>query len=186
MPANRLSYRYAKSLLDLAVERDVIPAIFNDITALSNALVGSRELLLLMKSPIVNADKKNAVVNKLFSSHFNPITNGFLAIVIRKHRERYLPEIVTAFIDQYNNLNGVVKAKLTTAVPANEQIIQKVKDLVLKQTSKKAVELTSVVDPFVIGGFILEYEDKLFDASIQQKFQDLEMTFQENKYVRKF
>jgi F-type H+-transporting ATPase subunit delta len=186
MSANRLSYRYAKSLLDLAIERNAVATVSDNINTLQNALNNSRELLVLMKSPIINADKKTAVINKLFGNHFDAITKGFLDIVIRKHREAYLPEIVSAFIVQHKELDGVVTAKLTTAVPVNDQIIDKVKNLVLRQTGKKAVDLTTKVDPFVIGGFILEYDDKLFDASIQQKLQDLELAFQENKYVRKF
>lgn len=185
MSNSRLSYRYAKSILDLAVERNSLSAVAADMDILQRALQ-QRDLLLLMRSPIINADKKTTIVQKIFGSQLSTMTNSFLGIIIRKHREAYLPEIVAAFKAQCNQLSGVVTAKLTTAVPVDDQIVQEIKDLVLRETKKSAVDLQIKVDPFVMGGFILEYDDKLFDTSIQQKLQDLEMAFQENKYVRKF
>lgn len=186
MSASRLSYRYAKALIDLSKEKGQLEQVYQDICHLNKAMSSSIELRSLMKSPIINADKKAGIVEKIFKKSLNPITFGFLGILVRKHRESYLSEITEAFIDQYNQLNAIVKARLTTAVPVSDALLQKIKDLVIRQSGKKQVELQTIVSDFIVAGFILEFEDKLFDTSIQQKFQDLNLKFQENKYVRKF
>lgn len=186
MSNTRLSYRYAKALLDLAVEKSQLKEVHQDILLLNNALDNNRDFYLLMKSPIIKADKKNGILGKLFDGKISPITQGFLDIMVRKHREAYLHEIADAFLEQYNRLQKTVSARLTTAEKVGDDVIQQIKALVIQKTGMNDVELSVKTDPFLIGGFILEYEDKLMDTSIQQKLQDLELKFQENKYVRKF
>ncbi len=186
MSNTRLSYRYAKALLDLAVEKQQLQEVHKDVLLLNNALDNSRDFSLLVKSPIIKADKKMAILDRLFNGKINVITQSFLGIMVRKHRESYLHEVADAFLAQYNQLQQIVSARLTTAEPVGEEVVQQIKNLVIQRTGKKNVELLVKSDPFLIGGFILEYEDKLMDTSIQQKLQDLELKFKENKYVRKF
>lgn len=186
MSAQRLATRYAKSIMDLAHEKGAVEEVYSDFKALKNNLTESRDLLLFLRSPIINPSKKAGAIEKLYKGKVNDLTYSFYDIVIRKRREIYLPEIADAFVDLYNERKGVVNAKVITAVPMSEALSEKIKDAVRKNTGAKNIELESVVDPSIIGGFILSYNDKLYDSSVTRKLQTLQKDFSENKYVRKF
>lgn len=186
MSAAKFSPRYAKALIDLAQQNEQLQTVYNDVETFNKALKTNRDLLLFLQSPIIQSEKKMTVINKLFGNQFAPITNKFIEIVVRKRRESYLPEIISSFLEQYNGIKKIVNAKLTTAVPINDTIIQQVKDIILKTTGQTQVVLNTKINPQILGGFILEFNDKLFDTSIQQKLQDLEMQFNENKYVKQY
>src|SRR6476661_5479932 len=98
MPNPRLAYRYAKSLLDLAMEKGQLEKVYEDILYLQQLTSGSREFLNLLKSPVVPANKKQAVIDALAKSKVKGMTMAFTRLLVNKSRETYLPEVLTAFI----------------------------------------------------------------------------------------
>lgn len=187
MSAIKLSYRYAKSLLDLAVEKQQEQPVFEDISSLAAAVKSNRDLKLLLQSPIVNGEKKESIITKIMGNTLNPITHSFVQIILRKRRENYLPEILHSFVEQYNQHNKITTAQLTTAVEATPAILQQVVEIVKKQTGKQTVTIETKIDPSIIGGFVLQFEDKQIDTSIADKLDDLQLnTFSENKYIKKY
>lgn len=180
MSETRVSNRYAKSLIDLAKEKQTLEQVFGDITSFKNALDTNPALANLMKSPIVNGDKKLAVVKQLFSSAFNPVTMTFFETIIRKKREYFSYDIAQAFIGQYNSLNNITTASVVTAVSLSDSNQQEIQNLLEKGTGKKVI-LSTKVDPSLIGGLVVQLEGKLLDASISGKLrkakQDLINTY---------
>lgn len=166
----RVASRYAKSLIDLAIEKNVLDAIFNDITAFKQTLAQNPALLNLFKSPIVTGDKKNAVVKNIFGSSFNALTIAFFEIIIRKRRDQYLPVMVDAFMAQYRQLKGISLASVTTAVPLNAGLMAEIRSFIEKQTGNTA-EIQVAVDANLIGGMVIQIGDKLYDASITGKLK---------------
>ncbi len=75
-----------------------------------------------MRSPVVKADKKGAIVEAVTKGRVNEITAAFNRLLINKGRESYLPEIIVSFIDQYKHQKGIHTIKLTTAVPVTEDV----------------------------------------------------------------
>lgn len=185
MSATRLASRYAKSLIGLAIEKGQLEEVNNDIRSLQQAMY-NRDFWLLLKSPIINTSKKLSILKKLFDGKLGTITSTFMEIVTKKHREFYLPEIVDEFIKQYQGHKGIVNAKLTTAVAVDRKLLDEIKGIVLKQTGQKEVQLSTAVDKDLLGGFILQFEDKLIDSSIAHKLDKLDKQFTKNKYIREF
>ncbi|MCK6610307.1 MAG: ATP synthase F1 subunit delta [Bacteroidia bacterium] len=170
MSETRVSNRYAKSLLDLAREKNSVEQVFGDISSFKTALDKNPALANLMKSPIVNGDKKLAVVKQLFANAFNPVTMTFFEIVIRKKREYFAYDIAQAFIEQYNSLNNITTASVVTAVSLSDSNQQEIQSLIEKGTGKKVI-LSTKVDPSLIGGLVVQIEGKLLDASISGKLR---------------
>jgi F-type H+-transporting ATPase subunit delta len=183
MAEQRVSGRYAKSLIDLAIEQNKLEAIYADILAFKSAIDANPALGLLFKSPIVQGDKKLAVIKKVFASSFNPMTISFMEIVIRKKREYYLPDIALAFIGQYNDINKITTANVKTAVAVSDEVIAEVRSFIEKQTGKKVILETSV-NPELIGGLVIQMEDKLYDASISGKLRKAKQELL-NTYISK-
>src|SRR6202000_3493312 len=118
-PNPRLAARYAKSVLDLAVDRAQLDNVYNDMLLIKGALRDSRDLVTLLHSPIVKADKKGSILDAIFAGKISEITAAFIKLLLQKERETYLPEIVTAFIGQYKEYKGIQTVRLTTAVPVS-------------------------------------------------------------------
>lgn len=185
MSSVRLSTRYAKSLLDLAVEKGILEAINTDMRLIANTIAASRDLRMLLKSPIINASKKHDVLTAIFGSKLNTVTNTFIDLMVKKGREPYLAAVAEAFIAQYNKFNHITKVKLTTAAVADNATVTKIVDEVKAKLGLEKVELDVAVDPELIGGFVLQYEDKLFDASIARQLDVMRKEFSDESFVSK-
>lgn len=180
----RLAGRYAKSLVDLAVERNQLEAVYQDMVYLQAVCKASREFVILLKSPVIPVDKKNKALTAVTAGKISELTAAFNKLLISKNREFYLPEIVDAFIDQYNTIKGIHKVKLTTAAPVSDDVKRAIVSKMKTETSLENIELESVVKEELIGGFILEYNNNLLDVSIQRDLRDIKAQFDKNIYVQ--
>ena len=186
MSSYRLSARYAKSLLDLAIEKNQLSEVFNDVHYFNDVLKSVRELNLLLKNPVINADKKQKVIEQVFYPKFNNITKEFLKLVVAKHREEFLPEFATEFISQYNQHKNITVVKVTSAVQLDEAQLSQIKNLLKSDSSISNVEFQTKVDENIIGGYVLQYGDKLYDASIARALEMLDNNFLDNSYIKKY
>lgn len=186
MSGERVAVRYAKSLIDLGAEQNLIEDFHKDMTSLKEALK-NRDLQLLVKSPIIKADKKMAIFKELFGSSFNKVTMSFIDIVTKKGREVILPEVTNAFLDQYQKMKNVTGVKLTTASKLNDGALEEIKKALLSSdATDKNVEIETEVNPDLIGGFVLQMGDKLYDASVAYKLDQIKRKFTDNKYIKSY
>jgi F-type H+-transporting ATPase subunit delta len=185
LPNPRLAARYAKSILDLAIEKDQLEAVYNDMLFLQAAFKSSRELVVLLKSPVVKADKKDKILDAIGDGRISVITATFNKLLVRKNRESYLPEIVTAFIDQYKVHKGIRVAKLTTATPVSDDLKESILLKVRAGQQIQQIELHTEVDEALIGGFVLELGDQLVDASVAYELKNIRKQFENNDFIYK-
>jgi F-type H+-transporting ATPase subunit delta len=185
MPNPRLAARYAKSILDLAIERGQLEEVHDDMLFLQQAFRSSRELLVMIKSPVIKADKKDKVLGAIMAGKVSVITATFNKLLLSKGREFYLPEIITAFIDQYKEYKGIHMVKLTTAVPVGEELKKSIMDKISADKHLKNIELVTAVNEDLIGGFVLEIGDELVDASIAFDLKNIKKQFQNNDFIYK-
>ncbi len=185
MQSPRLAGRYAKSLVDLAQEKGQLETVYKDMQYLQQVVKQSREFVTLIKSPVIKGDKKNAILDAVSKDKVSEMTKGFNRLLVLKGREATLPEIVNAFIDQYNTIKGISKVKLTTAVEPSEELMRSIKQKVSVEAGLGQIELETKVDPSIIGGFILEFNNNKVDASIQRDLKDIRKQFLDNHYVQK-
>jgi F-type H+-transporting ATPase subunit delta len=113
------------------------------------------------------------------------LTNSFTVLLVKKGRERDLPEMATAFIEQYNELKGIHQVTLTTAVEVGAELKKSIEDKVKAETKFATVELTTKTDDALIGGFVLEFNNNLVDASIARDLRDIKKQFLSNEYIGK-
>lgn len=183
MPNTRLATRYAKALLDLAIEQGKLEEVFADMQLVKSTCTGSRELLNLLRSPIIKADAKNRVIIAVFATHLSPITNSFIHLLINKNREANLPEIVEAFINQYKEYKNIHDVTLITAIPVSGELKNTIVEHVKKETGYQNIELKEIVKPDLIGGFVLEVGDKMIDASIAYDLKQITKQFKNNDFI---
>ena len=181
----KVARRYAKSLLGLAQERNLADKVFADMELVQATCEASRDLVLLLRNPIVQGDKKEAVINALFGSKMDALSNAFINIIIKKGRENQLDAIATEYVRIYKEMKGVVTVHVTTAVKMDDAIRQTVLAMV-KSAKGDKVELKEEVDPSLIGGFVLRVGDQQYDTSISRKLKQLKNEFDDNLYIKEY
>lgn len=179
----RLADRYAKSLIDLSSERNQLDAVRADMQYIQALCKGSRDFVNVLRSPIIKADQKEKMLVAVMTGKVSELTSVFSNLLVRKGRESDLPEIANAFISQYNSLKGIHQVKLTSAVPVSEELKNSIKERVQKANDFITVELETVVDQKLIGGFVLEFNNKQIDASIANDLREIKKQFLQNQYV---
>ena len=115
-----VAYRYARSLISLAKEQGTVKNVQEDMQLVSNTCIGSHELTVLLKSPVVKADKKAKVLGKIFGGRIGEMTTRFIGILIRKGREAMLPQVAAAFNELYKLELNIVTAEVASAVALSE------------------------------------------------------------------
>jgi F-type H+-transporting ATPase subunit delta len=111
------------------------------------------------------------------------LTEAFITLLIKKGRESDLPEIARAVVEQYHEIKGIHLVKLTTATPVGESMKQYIEQKVKKEKGLGTVQLETVVDEKIIGGFMLEMDNQLLDASILRDLKDIKRQFDKNLFV---
>ncbi len=186
MSVIRIASRYAKSLLDLAKDQNVMDEVVGDMEGFSK-MVENRDLYLLLKSPIINAGKKADIFNALFEGKVNKLTKAFLDISLRKGRESYLPEIAKEFLNQYRRMQGISSVKLVTAAPISDSSLEIIKaKLLASDVTDKSVDMETSVDESLIGGFVVQIGDKQIDASVSHKLGELAKAMTNKEYEKAF
>jgi F-type H+-transporting ATPase subunit delta len=181
----RLAARYAKSLLDIAGEQNNLEATLQDMQLLEEVCRQSREFAAMLRSPIIKADKKQAIIDAVLAGKLGELSKAFVSLLLNKGREANLPEIATAFVNQYKQLKNIRTVKLITATPVSDAVRDAIKAKVARSLQNENIDMKTAVNPELIGGFVLEMEDKMFDASIRRDLNDIRSQFMDNIYVSK-
>lgn len=180
----RLAGRYAKSLIDLAQEQNQLDAVCADMKYLQSVCKQSREFSNVLRSPVINGDVKEKIVSEIISKNIGTLSSAFIHLLIKKGREKNLPEIAFSVIEQYNEIKGISKVKLITASEASEELKNSIIQKIKAETTLQNIELETEVNEAIIGGYQLEYHGNLVDASISRDLKDIQKQFQKNIYVR--
>lgn len=179
----RLATRYAKSLIDLAIEKGQLEQVFADMKWLQAVCKSNRDFVSLLRSPIVNSDTKKKILIAVTTGKISSITSAFNELLVNKGRESNLPEIANAFIDQYREHKNIHIVKLTTATPLSDSLRSAIVSQVKKTGGIENIELVEKVDEDIIGGFVLQIGDKLVDTSVAYDLKAIAKQFENNDFI---
>ncbi len=172
MKSTRAASRYAKALLDLAIERKELEKINEDVVVVYNAITGTRDLQLFLSSPVVKPKVKQAVLKEIFANSVSELTMHFILLIVQHGREVALKAILGSFIDQYRAYNNIAEATITTSTTVSKQTMESIQKKLADALGKK-VELVEKVDENLIGGFIIETNNYRMDASLSGSMRKL-------------
>lgn len=182
----KVASRYAKALLEMAIEKKALEEVAKDVKSLITLANENRELVLALHSPIIYSDKKFNILSKIYVDKINPITLTFFDIVTRKNRANVLIETAHEFVRQYNLHKGIQVAEVTTTLPLTEDLKKRFVEIVKEISGFDKVELIEKINPEIIGGFILKINDKQLDDSINGKLRNLRLKFAERYFVKMY
>ena len=171
--AANVGARYAQALFDLASEQKQVAAVEADLNSLKAALADSKDLRTLVSSPAFSADDKGKGLVALGAkAKFSMTTLKFLGLLASNGRAAALPAVITAFARLSAEARGAVSAEVTTAVALTAAQSKGVQ-AALRQSLGKDPEITTRVDPSILGGIKVKVGSRLFDASLKSKLDSL-------------
>ena len=168
---SRAAIRYAKAIYEIADEENFIKEIFNDMIRINKLNRDSSDFKNLLSNSIIdNFDKKKAILSLLEKK--NSITEKLLDLLIHNKRVAIISDIASCFIHLYNKNNNIKEAIVITASPIDKDLEKKVLSQI-KIPAAKSINLINLVDSSIIGGFIIRYDGKEYNASIKQNLKNL-------------
>jgi F-type H+-transporting ATPase subunit delta len=171
-----VAIRYAKSLIDLAVEQKALEAVNADMEFFVRTIKANSELKAVLVNPIIYHDKKIQILDAIFGGKVSPVTIAFFKLMVNKNRAEVLYPAAQEFINQYDVINNIIKATVVSAAELSEAN-KKTIVAEIEASTKGTVKLTAKVDPALIGGFILTVGDRQVDTSISSSLTKLKKEF---------
>ena len=171
MTGSRAAVRYAKAILEMAQASGTATQVNEDMALIASTIKDNSELENFINSPSVKGEVKESALKEIFAGTQN-ITKGLFHLLLENKRFEILGDITGQYKTQFDELNGIETATVTTAFPITPELESKVLDKI-KEFSNKKVIVKNIVDPSIIGGFILRIGDKQFNASVANRLLTL-------------
>jgi F-type H+-transporting ATPase subunit delta len=162
---------YARSLFEVAEERDRIDVVRDQLGQFTDALAESRELELFFFSPYFSTEEKKEGLDKAVEGA-DEIVRNFLAVLIENHRMPALMRVRREYERLWQEANKMLPVQVTSAVALDEAVTRQIGEEIGRQTGRR-VELTTTVDPDVLGGIVLRVGNSILDASIRTRLERL-------------
>jgi F-type H+-transporting ATPase subunit delta len=175
-----ITVRYAKAFFSLTKEKGLLDTIKPDIESIMGVCNESAEFIFLVESPVVKTSKKIKLISEIFSDQVHELTLKFLILITENKRESYIPDVCRNFLSLSRKDMGIKTAVLTTATELSVATIEKVKRIMGKELDSK-IELTSKINPEIIGGLIIRVDDKQIDASMATQLNKIRAAFLETE-----
>ncbi len=168
---SRAAIRYSKAIYDIAHEENSINEVYKDMSFINELDCGSLDFKnLLSNSQINNHDKKKFILSLINESNF--LTEKLMDLLIQNKRVEIIGDIARSFIQLYNKHNNIKEATIITASPINNEFESKILSIINIKDAN-SVNITNVVNPNIIGGFIVRFDGNEYNASIKQNLNNL-------------
>lgn len=167
MNDSKISVRYAKALIQTAIEQGCEDAVRDDVDTLLQCISESEYLKSVLESPVIPDTKKSEIFKEIFGSRLSRLTMDFLMLLVRNKRESFLKIACLDYLEFYARHKNIRRVKLTSAVRLSNDVVSRVS--IIAGAGASSVELSPVVDPDVIGGLIVQIDDKVYDASVRSQ-----------------
>jgi len=162
--------RHAQAVFEIALEKNELDKWRSDLDLLAGVF-GDEDLIPVLENPKIRFEDKAEIVTKNLTD-ISPLALNLAKLLIQKHRVRIMPGIAEEYRILMDHHQGIENAEVTTAVKMEFSTEFKLKEELAKITGHK-VELTTKIDPGVIGGFVARLGDKVIDGSVRNRLQNL-------------
>lgn len=177
--STRAANRYAKALLDLALEKKQEELVHKDMQYVAKTIAANSDLQMLLDSPIFKTSDKTKALKSIFNKDISSLSNNLIELLATNKRMPLLQEITKQYGILFNQEKSIEKALVTTAFPIDESMREQVLAKATALVGDKKISLNNKVDENIIGGFILRVGDVQIDASIQNKLNKLKRELSE-------
>lgn len=182
MTEQKVSLRYARALFDTAKITESIDTVYNDFLLISQYFVISKELSVVLRSPIIQNWKKKQLMTELFQKNVSELTYNFLLLLTEKQRESFLIDIISYYERLYLADKNTIKAYITSAREIDDSLKNKIVSEFENKLSKKIIP-NFKIDPAIKGGITVRVDDWVYDASVRNQLNQLKNKLIEDMLV---
>ncbi len=175
MSSYNVSSRYARALIELAEEKNIYDKVIEDVQTVYSTLKDSRELRVVLSSPIISEDKKKDILSAIFDKYVGEDVGRFLAFVVDKGRVELLTEITRRILEINDERQNIADVTLKSVIELDSAQVEKIKKAFEEYTGKK-IRFKNILDESIIGGYVAQVKDKVFDASVKRQLERLKET----------
>lgn len=162
--------RYSQALFSIVTEQGQIDQVDQEFQLVVGMMESNRQLRAVMNDVLISPAVKRDLVLKLFAGKLSPLTMNFLLLVIRKRREAFLPVMYRSYLDLANEARGIVEVEVRSAVPLNQESMQRLEGKLAAKFGKRVKFETQVV-PELLGGLVVRVGDELMDGSVKTRLR---------------
>lgn len=179
MRSSILTDRYAKAVFDIAVENNLVDSFHQDLSSLVQVFEDNSTLAEIFTHPILSQFDKNKIIEDFDQIVYeNVYIKNLLYLLVEKKREGELGGIFESWKQLYNNYKKQLPVEVLVAVELNESQIDKLKSKLIQKTGKEPI-ITIEINPQLLGGMIVKYEDKIIDGSVLGQIRQLTESIKE-------
>jgi len=171
-----VAIRYAKAIIDLAVEQNKLEDVNKDMDFFVHTIKANPQLNAVLANPIIYHDKKIKILDGIFGGKVSDLTLSFFKLMVNKSRAEILYPAAIEFVNQYDVKKNITKASVVSATELSEEN-KKTIIAEIEQSTGGTVKLSAKVDPELIGGFVLTVGDRQIDTSISNSLARLKREF---------
>ena len=182
MSSYNIATRYAKALMQLATEKDILEQVSRDMELVYNGITSSKELRTVLKSPVIKTEKKQTILTNIFGKKISVVSSDFIRFIVDKNREDLIHEILKRFKELYNLRINRVEAEVVSSIDLTNHQKEELYSSLVEYTQKEVL-LNYSLDESLIGGFIVKINDTVLDASIKQQLSKLRKKLFEQQHL---
>ncbi|MEI3611955.1 F0F1 ATP synthase subunit delta [Pseudogracilibacillus sp. SO30301A] len=168
--------RYADALFQLASENNKVDKLISELQLVKTVFKDDKNIINFLNHPRVKNEDKMKLIDEAFKQNDKDVVNT-LKILVERHRIDTITSIVHAFVEQYNEANGIAAADVYSVRALSEEEQTNIEASLKKQLDKKSVLINNIVDPSVLGGLRIRVGNTIYDGSISGKLYRIKQTF---------
>jgi F-type H+-transporting ATPase subunit delta len=162
---------YSRSLFEVAKEQDKLDAIRDQLGEFTDALSDNRDLQVFLFSPYFSTVEKKEGLRKVLDGA-DPAFQNFLDLLVEKHRMPALFRIRRQFEERWQEENRLLPVQVTSAIELDDETVEQISSRIAEQTDRR-IELTTDVNPEILGGIVLRVGNSILDASIRNRLEQV-------------
>jgi len=171
MKESRAAIRYAKAIFSLANESDMSLRVYEDMLFYIDLSSNEKSFSEMLANSVINTKSKHDIILSL-NNNTSALSNNLIGLLISNKRLSILVDVCNAYKSLYEKANNMTKAIVVTALPITDNI-REAALLKINSISSKKVEINNIIDKNILGGFILRYDGKEYNASLSNKLQKI-------------
>ena len=181
MSNQRVAQRYASALMALTNEQKKPDAVAEDLMFVLKAIDSSRELRSVLASPVVQQEKKRAILRDVFKKKVGDLVLGYIDVITAKGRESLLHDIMKQYFILRDEELGIVRVAVKTSVDFSAKQEKELKKQ-LETMTRKNVEITFSIDKELKGGFVARVGDTVLDGSVKRQLELLKIKLKQGSF----
>ena len=171
MKESRAAIRYAKAIFSLANESDMSLRVYEDMLFYIDLSSNEKSFSEMLANSVINTKSKHDIILSL-NNNTSDLSKNLIGLLIFNKRLSILVDVCNAYKSLYEKANNMTKAIVVTALPITDNI-REAALLKINSISSKKVEINNIIDKNILGGFILRYDGKEYNASLSNKLQKI-------------